>query len=111
MSANYYVRQLEKGPRSGSNDHVLAPIKNVVPLPFKVSSADPQTTIYNAHVLNDRDRENSIPCTRGGGRVVTWQPRYSLCEKFTMTVPARGSRAPRHVSTRQLDTMRLSGND
>ena len=35
-----------------------APQKRGAP-PFKVSSADPQTTTYNGHVLNDRDRENS----------------------------------------------------
>jgi hypothetical protein len=52
----------KKSEREKRNDHVLAgpPLKKRGAPPFKVSSADPQTT-FNGHVLNDRDRENSLP--------------------------------------------------
>jgi hypothetical protein len=94
----------------GSNDHVLAPIKNVVPPPFKVSSADPQTTIYNGHVLNDRDRENSIPCAwrrQGCNKAAPLQSVYKARHDYASSW-LEGSR---YVLTRQLDTICLSGNN
>lgn len=63
-----------------------APQKRGAP-PFKVSSADPQTTTYNGHVLNDRDRENSFSRTRGSGMSVILKPCWSLCAGFGITVP------------------------
>jgi hypothetical protein len=95
----------------GSNDHVLAPVKNVVPLPFKVSSADPQTTIYNGHVLNDRDREISIPCTRGGGRSVIFAASLQSVCKARHDYASSWLEGSRYVLTRQLDTICLSGNN
>lgn len=55
--------------------------------------------MYNGQVLNDRDRENSFSRTRGSGRSVILQPRYSLCAKFIRPVPFRGSRTQRRHCT------------